>query len=378
MTNNSLRVALFSDREDWILGTTAHEIKRCLGRSGKFDFVISSEDRIYNKPVHELKKFGKCDLVHWISPGGNLSYSSLFKHIPQIVTIHHCIDGDAHWPFNYKGVNKFLTVSCRSQRELIDRGFLDVEVVHNGVNHEIFRPLSQTECRHSLNLKNISFPLIGFFGKESSNPMDRKGTQALLNSLSDINRHKQVGVLLSGEGWGALRERLTTLKIPVFQKQVRSIEDMPLLYGAIDLYLCTSRIEGGPVTVLEAMACKKPVVSTPVGHVTELIRHGENGLLVPIDDREAMACGVLNLLSDSLLAEKLGENGRETVLRSWTWDVVLQPLAGVYNSAVESGSIAKYSPYQYSKDLFTLLARSLRRRLWLDEGFSNGGSRGTN
>lgn len=362
MAINPLKVALFCDREDWILGTTAREIERCLGRSGKYDFVISSEDRIYHKPMDELMRLSKCNLIHWISPGANHYFASLFSNKPQIVTIHHCVECDAHWPIYYKGVNKFLTVSSESKRNLIERGFVNVEVLHNGVNPEIFRPMNQAECHHKLNLNNISFPLIGFFGKESSNPGDRKGTQVLVGALKDVNRHKQVGVLLSGEGWDALTERLRALNVPVFQRQVRSVTDMPLLYGAIDLYLCTSQIEGGPVTVLEAMAAERPVVTTPVGHVPELIRHGENGLIVAVDDRDTIASEIRRLLDDPLLIRKLCENGRQTILKSWTWDAVLQPLANIYQSVVESGSLAKYSPFQYNKDLFMLLARSLRHR----------------
>src|SRR6185369_16601558 len=61
------------------------------------------------------------------------------------------------------------------------------------------------------------------------------------------------------------------------------------LYHALDLYLVTSRQEGGPKAVLESMACGVPLVTTRVGQAMDLVRHGVNGWLADVDDVEALS-----------------------------------------------------------------------------------------
>ena len=69
----------------------------------------------------------------------------------------------------------------------------------------------------------------------------------------------------------------------------RSVRGRRRLYSALDAYVVPSRQEGGPKSVLEAMASGVPIVSTRVGQATELIRDGENGRLVEVEDAEALA-----------------------------------------------------------------------------------------
>jgi len=95
-------------------------------------------------------------------------------------------------------------------------------------------------------------------------------------------------------------------------------EEMPAFYNEIDVYLCASRTEGGPLPVLEAGACGRPVVSTPVGIVPELVRDGENGFLV--ERRvEAIADALRRLRDDRALLRRAGARNREVVVSEWTW-----------------------------------------------------------
>jgi glycosyltransferase involved in cell wall biosynthesis len=67
------------------------------------------------------------------------------------------------------------------------------------------------------------------------------------------------------------------------------------MYQALDLYLITSRQEGGPKAVLESMASGIPLVSTRVGQGMDLIAHGRNGWVVDVSDIEALANSVLEV-----------------------------------------------------------------------------------
>lgn len=357
-----VKVGLFCDREDWITGTAARAIAARLPEMGPFDLCVSSQETMYAHPLKETSSLRKCDLLHWVSPYGLHHFSTLFPFHPQICNIHHCLDQDRHWPERYRGA-KIVTMSQKSEDDLIERGFADVQIVHYGIDAHLFHPLTRSESRSKLALVGVSYPLIGFFGKGSSNSQDRKGTASFIRALELVNVGRQVGVLLSGDGWGALKQELGQRGIPVFHRRVQRIQEMHWLYGAIDLYLCTSRVEGGPVTVLEAMACERPVITTPVGHVPELVQHGENGMIVAIDDSEATADAVRTVLDHPSLARRLGEAGRKTVLSGWTWESALRPLAEIYASAANSSQRIGSNRLRFAKSLLLLLARSLKYHL---------------
>jgi glycosyltransferase involved in cell wall biosynthesis len=91
--------------------------------------------------------------------------------------------------------------------------------------------------------------------------------------------------------------------------------DIPELLERSDVFVLSSRSEGFPVSILEAMAAGLPVVATDVGGVAEAVEDGETGLLVPAADSEALAHALERLLSDPDLRRRLGAAGRARALR---------------------------------------------------------------
>jgi glycosyltransferase involved in cell wall biosynthesis len=86
--------------------------------------------------------------------------------------------------------------------------------------------------------------------------------------------------------------------------------DVPTLLADSDLFVLSSRSEGLPVSVLEAMAAELPVVATDVGGLAELVVDGETGSLVPPGDAEALAAALGRLIGDRDLRRTLGAAGR--------------------------------------------------------------------
>ena len=117
-------------------------------------------------------------------------------------------------------------------------------------------------------------------------------------------------------GDGELRERLQREAVDLLGDRVRFlgwVHDLPTLYAAFDVVVLTSRLEGTPVALIEAAAAGRPVVATNVGGVSEVVRDGNTGLLVPPRDAVAVAANVVTLLDDREGARRMGEEGAHWV-----------------------------------------------------------------
>lgn len=86
--------------------------------------------------------------------------------------------------------------------------------------------------------------------------------------------------------------------------------DVPALLRGADAFVLTSDAEALPISILEAMAAALPVIAPGLGGVSELVVHGETGLLVPPGDVDALKRALLELAADSTRARRMGEAGR--------------------------------------------------------------------
>jgi glycosyltransferase involved in cell wall biosynthesis len=97
------------------------------------------------------------------------------------------------------------------------------------------------------------------------------------------------------------------MQVPYSHVYLDSYPRIGELFQALDLYLVTSRQEGGPKAVLESMASGIPIISTRVGQATDLIQHEQNGWLTEIEDSEAITGWALHVhnLDEAALASIL-------------------------------------------------------------------------
>lgn len=97
-------------------------------------------------------------------------------------------------------------------------------------------------------------------------------------------------------------------------------DDIPEMIQAADIFWLTSRSEGIPNVMLEAMATRIPVVSFDIAGVAEIIKNGQNGILVPFEDINALRYETSRLINDKALSKKLGENGYQTVTNDFSME----------------------------------------------------------
>lgn len=110
--------------------------------------------------------------------------------------------------------------------------------------------------------------------------------------------------------------------------------DVPSLLKSLSVLCFTSRSEGMPNAVLEAMAAGCPVISTPVGDVSAVIRDGETGLLVRHDDAKMLADLTLGLLENPAKASRLASSGRSFVLSHHSCSAMVHEMETLYMSSV--------------------------------------------
>ncbi|HEY7142416.1 MAG TPA: glycosyltransferase family 4 protein [Methylomirabilota bacterium] len=112
--------------------------------------------------------------------------------------------------------------------------------------------------------------------------------------------------------------------------------DLPRIYADLDIVALTSRSEGSPVALIEAMAAGRPVVATRVGGVPDVVDDGVTGRLVPPGDAAAAAGAILELLSDPKRAQTIGQAARERVAPRFSVARLLTDLDELYRALLRA------------------------------------------
>jgi glycosyltransferase involved in cell wall biosynthesis len=140
-----------------------------------------------------------------------------------------------------------------------------------------------------------------------------KGPDTFLAVVSRLRESiPELAVFLTGPARGYVRGELERRGIPYRHVHAASRTELARAYHEVDVCLVTSRQEGGPKAVLEAMASGVPLVTTRVGQGAELVRDGENGLLADVDDVDALVAAVERVHADATLRSRVRSAGRAT------------------------------------------------------------------
>jgi glycosyltransferase involved in cell wall biosynthesis len=155
-------------------------------------------------------------------------------------------------------------------------------------------------------------------------------------ALLPKNLRQEHPLRIIGEGserprLGALAEK-RGVKVE-FTGKIESHEDVIALLKAADLFIMPSRRESFGITVLEAMYCGVPVISTATEGPSDHVKNAENGFLVPIGGAAEMAKRMEEVLSNSRLQKTLASNARNYAARH-DWESIVERVAGVYKKVL--------------------------------------------
>ena len=298
------------------------------------------------------------DLIHaYFLPqaGFVAAYAGKYLNIPSVVSIRgNDIERAAFDPSKFSHVmyalqNASAVTTNASELAKKAKAFVEREVslIPNGIDVELFKPMERNEgLAEALLLGSNSLLLdsaqqaarlqrnnvIGFVGELR----EKKGLKTLLNAYAQVNKQHPSILLIVGEvRAGEDRKLFDEIQASIPDSRIIvtgsiSHKDMPAYYAQMDVFVHPSLRDGMPNALLEAMACEKAVIATPVGGVTDVIEDGKNGVLVKVNDADGLAEKILQLLNQPENNRTLSKAAREAVIHRFTPEKELEANLQVY------------------------------------------------
>jgi glycosyltransferase involved in cell wall biosynthesis len=244
--------------------------------------------------------------------------------VPWLSTVHGFIGGDRknriyEWlqVRSYRRAQAIVAVSGPIQSRLVKDG---VPAAHVRLLPNAWAPrpiLARDEARHRLGITGRD-PVIGWVGRLSR----EKGADVLLEALAQLP-HRRWSASIIGEGRErpALEAQARRLGIANLVQWHGLIPDAAEVYSAFDTWVLSSRTEGMPIALFEALAAGVPAVVTRVGGVPDVVSTNE-ALLVPSDDARALAAAIDEQLSDAIGGQQRAGQARRrlaTVFAPGPW-----------------------------------------------------------
>ena len=231
-------------------------------------------------------------------------------------------------------VDGYVAISDEIREGLLRDGIPSGRIhrIDNFVDSKVFFPPAAGEKER---LKEI----YGYSGKTlvlfSGRMVPRKGVGHLLEAWKVVIRdHPEARLLLLGDGplLGDLRSMAAGLGIGDTVNFKGRVENVPEFLRAGDLFVLPSLQEGMPNALLEAMACGLPAVATRIGGVTDIAAHEETAILVAQGSADSLADGLLRMLHDPSLRNRLAMAALETIKASYGLDSRCKKYEELYHS----------------------------------------------
>ena len=226
----------------------------------------------------------------------------------------------------------------------------EIILIPNGIDTEHFKPIEKM-MKLLQTLRLIPPEASGspsYFGEQQVSPFqyrvigfvgelrEKKGLKTLLSAYAQVNEKISttlliVGVIRSGEDKEFFDEFcMLNPNLQIIVTGYISPGNLPTYYSLMDIFVHPSVRDGMPNALLEAMVCGKPVITTPVGGMLDVVKDGENGIFVPVNDADALAKSIELLVTDQALRQRLGQAARQTILSGFSLQKELDGNLDVY------------------------------------------------
>ncbi len=322
-------VAFVAENADWVIRRLGERICAEIERLDPGTAAVTTRpERLFDRVVH----FGSQYM--WVTWGAAMGSSNRY-----VTSFFHGKPEDG--PEVARHIDAFIasiprlgmvvTAASIIERRLLAWGVPRDKLVRIpiGVDTDCFVPPDEERRRVARTALGIgdgqvaigSFQKDGVGWGEGTEPKLIKGPDVFLEAIDRLRREVPVCVLLTGPARGFVKRGLDRLNVPYVHSYVDDQKDLVRFYHALDLYLVTSREEGGPMALMEGMAAGVPVVSTAVGMAPDLIADGVTGGLVESEDVEGLSAASLAILGASDGGAALRAAAREAV-KVCDWRIV--------------------------------------------------------
>lgn len=232
--------------------------------------------------------------------------------------------------WKYRQVDRFICASEAIRQILIADGIPPgrTVTVHEGIDPARVEAAPRADLHAEYWLPHHA-PIVG----NVAALVPHKGQRHLIEAAALVLRERpDTCFVIAGEG--ELRESLERLihhhRLDRHVLLTGFRPDVLSLLKAFDIFVMSSIAEGLGTSLLDAMACGKPIVATRAGGIPEVVVDGETGVLVPPRDAGAMARAILGLLGDAGIRRRMGEAGLARLRACFTADVMVQKTLRVY------------------------------------------------
>jgi glycosyltransferase involved in cell wall biosynthesis len=292
--------------------------------------------------LSRLVKRARPDVVHAHDPHGvamaALALSMGASATPTALVAARRVDfhikQNALSRWKYRQVDRFICSSDAIRHMLVGDGVPEsrTTVVHEGIDVERVDAAPAIDLHSELWLPHHA-PIVG----NVAALVPHKGQRHLIEAAAlVVQKVPDARFVIAGEG--ELRPQLERLIAEhrldkhVFLLGFRP--DVLSVHKAFDIFAMSSVTEGLGTSLLDAMACGKPIVATSAGGIPEVVADGETGVVVPPRDHHAMAAALVRLLNDEGLRHTMGAAGRVRVRQRFSVEEMVRGTMAVYQRVV--------------------------------------------
>jgi len=231
--------------------------------------------------------------------------------------------------------DKITALTDKERDEHLERGIASIEkyvIVHSGVmlQHIMNKDIDVETGKKKLGIPQNS-NVIGTVGRL----VPVKGHKYLVSAAKRVTKEFENTVFVFvGDGYlESILERqaesLGIRKNTIFAGWRSDVIDVLSLF---DIFVLPSLNEGMGKVLIEGMALGKPIVASSVGGIIDLVKNGDNGILVPPRDSDALGDAILKLIRNRNMAQELGRNGKAKVYPEYDTTVMIRQIEGLYEN----------------------------------------------